>query len=462
MADRHETPACPHIFAHLRRTTTLFAFVVSALALPSLPDAAAAETHAAPGPAPVDLAARPDTTDPVGTFLTRLEAGTAELSYDSAFGYLPAVLEALAVPVSSQTLVFSRTSLQTDVIAPWTPRAIYFNDDVYVGYTVDGFAVEIAAVSRRGGSVFYTVDQRLPDTPDLRRDDLTCKSCHTTGVTAGVPGVMMRSFLTDRLGYPVVPVNGRPTDDRTPMGEKFAGWYVTGEHTLPHAGNVRAELLAHEIDQPDAYLEGFDLHTGGNVTSLGDFFDESMYLGTGSDIAALMVLAHQTRVHNLLTVAAETGGGALRYARRRPDASGDEPVRLPSAQERELDFVVDRLVQSMLFYRAAPIGEVRGASAFADEFEARGPFDSKGRSLRRLRLDDRLFEYPLSFLVYSEAFDGLPQLVRARVYDRMIEILTGDDDPDYPALRGDTKAAVLEILRETKPEFDAAFTRATG
>jgi hypothetical protein len=130
----------------------------------------------------------------------------------------------------------------------------------------------------------------------------------------------------------------------------------------------------------------------------------------------------------------------------------------PGAASDRLDFAVQQLVRALLFYRAEPIGRVEGTSTFASDFAGRGPRDPQGRSLRDLSLDDRLFEHPLSFLVYSDAWDALPKPVRTRAYALLLEILRGDDDPDFPLLDEEDRRAVLEILEATKPEF-AVFTR---
>src|SRR5262245_24481761 len=85
-------------------------------------------------------------TDPVARLMKKIEAGETTIAYDEQHGYLSSLLKALNVPVSSQGLVFSRTSLQVDRIAPWSPRAIYFNDDIYLGWVQGGPIMEIAAV----------------------------------------------------------------------------------------------------------------------------------------------------------------------------------------------------------------------------------------------------------------------------------------------------------------------------
>ena len=62
--------------------------------------------------------------DPVTEFTRRLAAGKEKLAFDEQLGYLPAILKALDLPLSSQMLVFSKTSLQHKYINPQTPRAI--------------------------------------------------------------------------------------------------------------------------------------------------------------------------------------------------------------------------------------------------------------------------------------------------------------------------------------------------
>src|SRR5262245_60896483 len=77
------------------------------------------------------------TTSPTSNAIARLQAridsGETRLQFDPEHGYLPALLDELKIPRTSQSLVFSKTSLQLFLISPETPRAIYFNDDMYVG-----------------------------------------------------------------------------------------------------------------------------------------------------------------------------------------------------------------------------------------------------------------------------------------------------------------------------------------
>jgi len=382
--------------------------------------------------------ATPD--DPVARLQKKLDAGTATLVFDKDRGYLPAVLRALDVPVSSQGLVFSRTSLQVDRIAPWSPRAIYFNDDVYVGWVQNGPIMEVASVDPVLGGVFYTLRQEAADHPVFERQTQQCLQCHdSSSSTGGVPGFIMRSVVPDRYGY--VMAAGDPTTDRTPLEKRWGGWYVTG--TLgdrPHAGNVNAPVLTSEAGNVQVYLARAKLLSKKDVVDLKSRFDVDPYLAPHSDAVALLVLAHQASVHNLITDA----GYQARLA-------GDVlDMRAKGAAER--------LLRAMLFVDAAPIGgPVKGTSPFAEEFPKSGPRDAKGRSLRDLDLTDRLFRYPLSYLVYSEAFDALPAPTKKYVYERLDAVLDGADTaPEFGHLSPADRAAVREILEETKPDFGSA------
>ena len=109
----------------------------------------------------------------------------------------------------------------------------------------------------------------------------------------------------------------------------------------------------------------------------------------------------------------------------------------------------------MLFRDEARLTDrIAGTSSFAADFAARGPRDSKGRSLRDFDLKTRLFRYPCSYLIYSRAFDALPGEVKDYIYQRLWEILDGRrNGKDDPQLAAADCAAILDILRETKRDL---------
>ena len=129
----------------------------------------------------------------------RLEKGEAQLTYDAAYGYLPALLKELGVPPASQMLVFSKTSFQRERITPQTPRAIFFGDDAYVGFIPGSPLLEVSAIDPKLGGVFYTLEQKPESRPRLVRTD-QCLECHASTKSMGVPGHLVRSFMTDKDG----------------------------------------------------------------------------------------------------------------------------------------------------------------------------------------------------------------------------------------------------------------------
>jgi hypothetical protein len=122
--------------------------------------------------------------------------------------------------------------------------------------------------------------------------------------------------------------------------------------------------------------------------------------------------------------------------------------------------VAERLVRALFFVKEArPSAPLAGTSTFASDFVAKGPRDSKGRSLREFDLDARLFRYPLSYLIYSDSFNALPDSVKDYVHTRILDVLSGaDTSGDFAHLSAADRAAILAILTETKPDFAAKTT----
>ena len=231
--------------------------------------------------------------NPVSALEARQHAGTAVLSSEETHGYLASLLEQLAVPRSSQVLVFSRTSLQRSRISPRTPRAIYFNDEVTVGFCLRGDVLEIAAADPALGTAFYTVDQNPRKRGAITRQTENCLLCHGSSVNQGFPGHLVRSVLPDRTGEPVFSRGTKRVDHSTPFADRWGGWYVTGTSgKQTHQGNK----LFDKWSDPKP-TEGV------NVTDLKGLFTVANYLTPHSDLVALMVLEHQGETHNRLCAA---------------------------------------------------------------------------------------------------------------------------------------------------------------
>jgi hypothetical protein len=379
----------------------------------------------------IQYAKAPD--DPVARLEKRLESGQAKLDFsDKGWGYLPSVLKQLGIATDSQVLVFSKTSIQTEHISPRTPRALYFNDEVAAGFVQNGDMLEFSSLDPKQGVVFYTLDNQKAARPEFaRRDD--CLRCHQGPITFGVPGILISSIHPRSAEGRETHGSAFVTDDRIPIKERWGGWYVSGKHgSQTHFGNNVA------LVQP--------LNPGGpagpesqNVTNLADLFDTSRYLEPTSDIVALLTLEHQTRMTNLIT--------RIAWDTRIAEHDG----KLESSRA-ELNSEIEELVTYMLFADEAPLGApVTGVSGFTKTFPERGPRDSHGRSLRDFDLKTRLFRYPLSYMIYSPAFDAMPAAARDRIYERLYAVLSGKEKSDtYARLSAEDRQAVLEIVRETK------------
>jgi hypothetical protein len=382
--------------------------------------------------------------DAVTRLEKRIAAGETKLEYDPTFGYLLSVLKELKVPSASQILVYSKTSFQAPRISPRMPRALYFNDDVSVGFVRGGDVVEVTAVDPRQGVMFYTIDQEKRPSPRFDRQD-QCLQCHAAGSTLGIPGLLIRSVYPDRNGMPIFQAGSFITDHRSPLKERWGGWYVTGTHGQQrHLGN--------EIFTGPDQVKTYDGSDGANVTDLSQRIDTGAYLEPTSDIVALMMVEHQTRMTNLIIRVGWETRIAMHDREVMNKALGDPPGTMTESTLRRIHNAADELVKYMLFTdETALTSEVKGNSAFAAEYSKLGPRDSKGRSLRELDLKTRLLKYPCSPLIYSEAFRDLPEIARNYIYKRLREVLTGQDkSKDFARLSDADRAAVLEILEDTK------------
>ena len=352
--------------------------------------------------------------DPVARLQRRLESGQVKLeAAANGLGYLPSVLKLLGVNPDSQALVFSKTSTQVENIGPRTPRAIYFNDEVLVGFVRNSDVLELASLDPKQGVQLYVL---VKAAEPAFAPSQGCLRCHQGAPTLGIPGLLVSSV------HPISQSrqehgNAFMTDHRTPLSGRWGGWYVTGTSgSQTHLGN-NTNLV------DPVRSGGPSTQPTQNLTSLAELIDTSRYLAPTSDIVALMTLEHQTRMTNLII---RIGWDA----------------RMGMASDN-LNAEIDEMVKYMLFADEEPLkAPVKGVSTFTETFPQRGPHDPQGRSLRDFDLKMRLFRYPLSYMIYSAAFDGLPDQVRDRVYRRLFERFSSDSS--------ETGKAILEIVRTTK------------
>lgn len=369
--------------------------------------------------------ARPE--DAVARLQRRVDAG--ELSFtQNGRELLLAVLEALRVPVESQTFVFSKTSLQKELISPQTPRALYFSEDVYVGW-VPGGLIEVAAIDPQLGPIFYQFKANEPAGVAKRFvRDPGCMLCHGYVFIRDIPSLLALTVVPGPRGELLPNSDFNLVFDATPFERRWGGWYVTGyTGALNHRGN------GFGVGEGD---DARVLPSAKRPAELSEFFDTSSYPAATSDALNLLILEHQIGVFNALTRA----GQDARLGKR--------------ASEHE---IVDRL----LFRKSAPLpAGIQPNEAFVRTFQAGAPRSRAGDALKDLQLDGQLFRNRCSYLIYSEAFAALPADVKARVFGVLFAALQSTDPTRrYGYLGNDEKRRIFEILVETHAEAREQFAK---
>jgi hypothetical protein len=428
----------------MRAVSAAALLVVAALTYAVAADSAVPQ---APGPFPgildehpaIQYATRP-ASDRVAALARALDEGRTTLSYREPAGYLNAVLHALGISPESQLLVFSKTGVQRASTSPLNPRALYFDDDVVVGYIPGARLLEIAAHDPEQGVIFYTIDQLSASAPDLERRT-NCLTCHVSVATLDVPGLITRSNFTNAQGEPIPQLGFHLVDHRTPLPQRWGGWFVTGTYDVApyggvtHMGNVTTALHPANDAPAGTSNEILIRWTNTDVSARG-------YPSHESDIAALMVFDHQARAINLLTRLNWEARVAIHD--RTADYGRGELLRL-----------VSDVVDYFLFVgEVPPPARLTPRPGFVARFVEDAPRDSRGRSLRDLDLSTRLLRHPCSYMIYSPAFDGLPDGAKRAVYGRLLQVLSGGEtDGKYAHLSAADRRAIIEILQETKADW---------
>ena len=375
-------------------------------------------------------------TDSIARLAAEWERNPASLRGRTPLERVREILAALKIPEASQILVYSKTSKQNALIHPGNPRALYFSLNCYCGY-VPGGIVEVAVEDPQVGPVFYHIDVGNPAAPiRVERDTSDCLSCHATGRTENVPGLLVRSVFPDETGNPLLSLGSVTVNSTTPIADRWGGYYVTGRSKLPHLGN---RTYAENRSTAPAAFAWDDLHGKIDVTK---------YPRATSDIVALMVIEHQIQAHNLLTAGTMNYKRALYLARSLdPDAAADAGTPGRIAED-----AAGRIVDCFLFVDEAGIGPdgVEGSDAFQREFRATIPQTADGESLADFQLNTRLFKNRCSFMVYSDAYRGLPDAVKSRVTAKLRAILEAPPADDaHGHIKASERRRVLRILEAT-------------
>ena len=366
--------------------------------------------------------------DPFTRLIADFESGKRELDNRSGKAFIASMLEHLDVPASSQLLVFSRTSLQTRKISGSNPRALYFNENVYVGY-IPGGKVEIVSLDPELGAIFYILDiPKSSELPVIERSG-RCMNCHAAAETRRIPGLSTRSVIPGSNWGKLVSFNDKEIGHQIPISERFGGWHVTGDSGISdHKGNLTGERVGGKIVT--------------EVIEPGTEFDWSAYLTETSDILPHLLLEHQAGFMNLVLEAT--------YRARTYQYIGKEKIK--PEHVAVLHGLAEELVRYLLFADEAkfPAGGIRIDSQYREDFLADRKEASNGISLKDLDLETRLFKHRCSYLIYSDVFQATPDFFRQHVYQVLGEaISTEKPDPDFTWLSVTEKKAIRGILRET-------------
>lgn len=377
--------------------------------------------------------------DQVTRLHARLEKG--EISLPAGTDpkvFLKAYLEALNVPASSQLLVFSKSALQRNVVSGLNPRALYFNEDTYVGW-IPGGLIEVTGIDPVLGGIFYIFsppDEKKP-IPLLDRRE-SCLGCHAGGPTSFLPGLMVRSLHTQEDGRSLGDASPHNGGHHTPFEKRWGGWYVTGAPPeMKHLANLYS---ARETpDTPSGPLERI--------------MPPGTHLSAGSDVLPLMLHDHQCMAVNALMEA----NYRIRVGLHK--SKGDAPVAsraIPTDAMQMAEKQAAKLVRFLLFTDEARLpAPVAGDPAFRRDFAAGAKKDHAGRSLKDFAPGNHIMRYRCSYMIYSAAFRGLPDAFQKMVFKALRSALSGDTEAGKH-LPSAERAAIHKILEETLPDYAAA------
>jgi hypothetical protein len=382
------------------------------------------------GDAPHNYWTEPD--DAFSKFRARVESG--QLKLDASRGekqFIIDLLKELDVPASSQLWVYSGTSLQSGRINPRNPRAVYFNEEIYVGY-VPGGQMEIASIDPERGAVFYIFDIPRPgETVRFQRSE-KCMNCHAGDAQYKVPGLAVESVIPGPNTGSLDAYRRGLSGHGIPLEERFGGWHVTGApSSLNHQGNATGALSGGKV----------------NLTPLlpGAQFDVERYPVATSDILAHLIFEHQVGFTNRVTEA--------RYLTRAALAAGKG--RLRNEDVKALEAKADALARYLMFAEEAPLPRegIEGDSAYKADFLRNRKAGPDGSSLKDLDLRTRLFKHRCSYMLYSRVFTTLQPEFKKLVYARLsVALGEASTSRDFNYLPVTERRAIRNIVSATLPK----------
>jgi len=369
--------------------------------------------------------------DAVTVALEKIKSGELKVDTSDDRSFLATLLQVLDVPVSSQLLVYSATSMQSGIINPRNPRALYFNDEVYVGY-VPGGLVEIMGVDPEVGGVFYIFDKPQPGTVTRTDRSTRCFNCHAGSATQRVPGLLAESVAPIISGASYDNYRRDEQGHQIPLADRFGGWHVTSAKPI---GETKANIFARNDGSGIKIVK----------VKPGEMWDINKHLLPTSDILPHLIHEHQIGFDNQVIHAT--------YLAREVMSKGGFPS---AADKAALDEKARLLVRYLLFADEAklPSGGITGDAQFSADFQEKRRATKSGLSLKDLDLKTRMFKHRCSYMIYTPQWQRLPSILKDRVYAGMKAALSGKSR-DYAYLTAPERLAIVSILRETLPDLPA-------
>lgn len=365
--------------------------------------------------------------DRFADLLKKIEKGEVQPDTSSDHALLRSLLQALKIPVSSQLLLFSASSLQSEIINMRNPRALFFNEDTYVGF-VPGGVLEVASADPEVGPVFYVFDRMQPGGPFPRVQRGTkCFNCHGGTATKRLPGLIAESLLVSQAGSSLETYRRDEQGHQIPLENRFGGWHLTGKHHISgHKANVIGFTRNGKSEKMDVVP--------------GQTWDTAKHLLPTSDILPHLVHEHQIGFENRLV------RGIYTVRQLKEDRKG----MLGSAELAEIDAWAQDFARYALFADEAkfPREGIEGDPAYVRDFLEDRRASKRGLSLKDFDLKTRLFKHRCSFMLYTDTWEHAPKEIKERVYYRMAEALR-DAQPSMPHLTTEERRVIREILKET-------------
>jgi hypothetical protein len=359
------------------------------------------------------------------------ESGKIVTDRGSEKAFVLSVLRALDIPATSQMLVFSTTSLQLSLISPSNPRALYFNEDVYLGY-VPGGRIEIVSLDPELGGIFYIFDIPKDVRPLRIERSERCMNCHAGEESGHVPGLVIKSVVPGPTGGSLTAFRVGETGHHIPFEQRFGGWHLTGRHAISnHWGNLIGRMTAGQLTRI--------------TNSPGARFDFARYPVATSDVLPQILHEHQAGFVNRVVEASYRARTALHASRG----------ELTPAQAAELDEQARIVTRYLLFADEAPLppGGVKGDATYKADF-LRTRREVNGVSLKDFDLRSRLFKHRCSYMIYSSVFAGLPGEMKKRIYRQLGEALR-PANAEFRSLSPTEKKTIRAILGATLTDLPA-------